>query len=76
MEDAAARHRQREDRTRSAGTGNARIADRVTEPQVRAGFADDVDRANQIGPERRRPGEGTDVGEDVERIATLRLDDA
>src|SRR5262249_35834133 len=81
VEDAAARYRQREDRAGSTETSSGRnrdprIADCVSEPQVGAGFADDVDCANQVRSERRSPGETVNVGDDVDRVATLQLGDA
>src|SRR5262245_12137480 len=81
VEDAAARYRQRKDRAGSTETGGGRncdprIADCVREPQVGADFADYVDRADQVWSERHRPGETVDVGDDVDRIATLQLGDA
>src|SRR5262245_12115477 len=81
VEDAAARYRQRKDRAGGTETGGGRncdprIADCVSEKQVWTDFADSADRADQVWSERHRPGEAVDVGDDVDRVATLQLGDA
>src|SRR5262249_35988720 len=76
VEDAATRYRQRKDRaggTETSGSRNrdSRIADRVSEPRGGTGFADDVDRADQVRSERRciNPADAGEVSDDVDRVA-------
>src|SRR5262249_30862571 len=74
MEHAARRNWQREDRTRRARAGNARIAHHVVEPL--RWRSDDAWIADEIRAQRiRRARERAVADHDVERIAGLRLHD-